>query len=143
MVAARAVRTRSWSSSAALLVNVSPRIAAGGTPRDSTSQTIRAAITAVLPEPAPAIRWDRPSGDLIAAHCSVVGSAPRSAARIAGLATTVWAPAAPLGAPPIQPLIGLLLRRRAWRRHRWTPPGSAPQRARGTPRPAARAGRSS
>src|SRR5918999_5790207 len=50
---------------------------------------MRAAITAVLPEPAPAITWTGPSGAVIAASCSGVGSWPRSAARTPGLPAAV------------------------------------------------------
>src|SRR6266498_3764416 len=42
---------------------------------------MRAAITAVLPEPAPAITWTGPIGAVIAAHCSDVGSRSLSALR--------------------------------------------------------------
>src|SRR5918996_621013 len=50
---------------------------------------MRAAITAVLPEPAPATTWTGPSGAVIAASCSGVGFWPRSAARTPGVTAPV------------------------------------------------------
>src|SRR5215216_3757452 len=104
---------------------------------------MRAAITAVLPDPAPAITWTGPSGAVIAASCSGVGSWPRRAARTPGVTTPVrvaltaglhrwWPPGRPAGCrwahgrPPG--------RRRGPGR-----PGDAP--GPGTPRPAATWGR--
>src|SRR5262245_25311935 len=52
---------------------------------------MRAAITAVLPDPAPAITWTGPIGAAIAAHCSAVGSRPLSALRMLGVAMEVVA----------------------------------------------------
>ena len=67
--AARAVRTRSDSSAAALRVKVSPSTSSGRTSPVPTSQTTRAAITVVLPEPAPAMITPGSSGAVIAASC--------------------------------------------------------------------------
>src|SRR5215216_4065512 len=87
---------------------------------------MRAAITAVLPEPAPAITWTGPSGAVIAASCSGVGSWPRSAARTPGVTRPVR--------------VALTVRLRRWRPPghragcRWAP-GRPPDRRRGRGRP--------
>src|SRR6266511_1252907 len=52
---------------------------------------MRAAITAVLPEPAPAITWTGPIDAVIAAHCSAVGSRSLSALRMLGAAVAAVA----------------------------------------------------
>jgi hypothetical protein len=44
----------------------------------ATSQTSRAAIVSLLPEPAPAMTASGPSGAAITAACSGVGSGSRS-----------------------------------------------------------------
>src|SRR5205823_1620017 len=55
----------------------------------SARYTTRAAITEVLPDPAPATTTHGSSGAEIAAHCSDVGLAPPSAIRISdGTSTT-------------------------------------------------------
>ena len=61
-----ASRTRADSSAAALRVNVRPRTSSGRTAPVPTSQTTRAAITVVLPEPAPAMITPGSSGAVIA-----------------------------------------------------------------------------
>ena len=60
---------RPRSSPAALVVKVRPSTWSGATCPVTTSQTTRAAISVVLPEPAPAITTAGSSGALIAAHC--------------------------------------------------------------------------
>src|SRR6266511_4284076 len=98
---------------------------------------MRAAITAVLPEPAPAITWTGPIGAVIAAHCSDVGSRSLSALRmlaVAAVAVRVALTARLLGkaaAAPARPRRGLW-----WRRRRRV---AAPARA--GPHPAATSGR--
>ena len=77
---------RASSSPAALLVKVSPRICEAVNSASSVSQTTRAAMTAVLPLPAPAMMARGTAGWKIAAHCSSLGSWPRRAARTASLA---------------------------------------------------------
>jgi hypothetical protein len=57
------------SSPAALVVNVSPSTSCGCTCPVPTSQTTRAAISVVLPEPAPAMTTAGSSGALTAANC--------------------------------------------------------------------------
>ena len=62
---------RSRSSSAALSVNVTARIEAGGALMVSTSQQKRSAIVKVLPVPGPAAMRMAPSGPACAANlCS-------------------------------------------------------------------------
>src|SRR5215469_7132322 len=79
-------QTRSASSAAAFLVNVSPSTRSGRTIPFATSHTSRAAMVSLLPEPAPAITAIGPSGAPITAACSGVGSAaPSSRASWAGL----------------------------------------------------------
>jgi len=68
-------RTRSPSSAAAFLVKVSPSTRSGRTIPFATSQTSRAAMVSLLPEPAPAITAIGPGGAPITAACSAVGSA--------------------------------------------------------------------
>ncbi len=53
---------RSDNSAVALLVNVNPRISSGLTSLLATNHTTRAAITVVLPVPAPAITAQGLSG---------------------------------------------------------------------------------
>src|SRR5574341_13515 len=119
---------------------------------------MRAAITAVLPEPAPAITWTGPIGAVIAAHCSKVGSRSLSARRM--LAVAVVAVAAVLGLMTLPPRVDWppQARRRSvaaapahrWRAAaapRWRPAAEATYLrlaaapARGSPRPAATWGR--
>ena len=57
------------SSAVAFVVKVSPSTSAGATWPVATSQTTRAAITVVLPDPAPAITTAGSSGAVIAANC--------------------------------------------------------------------------
>ena len=64
-----AVRTRCDSSAAALRVKVRPSTSSGRTAPVPTSQTTRAAITVVLPEPAPAMITPGSSGAVIASSC--------------------------------------------------------------------------
>src|SRR5580700_6197983 len=86
-------RTRSASSAAAFLVKVSPSTRSGRTIPLATSQTSRAAIVSLLPEPAPATTASGPSGAAITAACSGVGSGTRSSrASWAGLYMTVATP---------------------------------------------------
>ena len=61
---------RSDNSDVALLVNVKPRISSGLTSPPATSQTTRAAITVVLPVPAPAMTTHGLSGAVTALCCS-------------------------------------------------------------------------
>ena len=77
-------RRRCASSAAALLVKVSPSTCSGRTWPVATSQTTRAAITEVLPEPAPATMTPGSSGAVAAASCSSVKSMPRSARSTSG-----------------------------------------------------------
>ena len=67
--AVRVSRTRVASSEAALEVKVRPRISSGRTRPVPTSHTTRAAISVVLPEPAPAITTAGSSGAVTAANC--------------------------------------------------------------------------
>src|SRR5215469_15675548 len=67
-------RTRLASSAAAFLVKVSPSTRSGRTNWLATSQTRRAAIVSLFPEPAPAITAIGVSGVPITAACSGVGS---------------------------------------------------------------------
>src|ERR1700738_220040 len=62
--------TRSAISAAALLVKVTARIESGATPFSRISQAMRAVITRVLPEPAPARISRGPSVASTAARCS-------------------------------------------------------------------------
>ncbi len=79
-------RTRSASSADAFRVKVRPSTRSGRTSPPATSQTSRAAIVSLLPEPAPAMTASGASGALITAACSAVGSArPSSRASWAGL----------------------------------------------------------
>ena len=64
-----ALRTRWESSAAALRVKVSPSTSSGRTAPVPTSQTTRAAITVVLPDPAPAMITPGSSGAVIASSC--------------------------------------------------------------------------
>src|SRR2546421_7097198 len=82
---------RCSSSAAALFVKVSPRIWEAETSASWVSHTTRAAMTAVLPLPAPAMMARGTGSWTIAAHCSSLGSWPRRAARTAGLARRVTA----------------------------------------------------
>ena len=63
------------SSPAALVVNVRPSTWSGRTSSLATSQSTRADIVSVLPEPAPATTTAGPSGAPITAACSGVGTA--------------------------------------------------------------------
>ena len=74
----RRERTRSANSAAAFLVKVRPSTRSGRTIPLATSQTSRAAIVSLLPEPAPAMTASGPSGAEITAACSGVGSGSRS-----------------------------------------------------------------
>ena len=94
---------RCSSSAAALFVKVSPRIWEAETSASSVSHTTRAAMTAVLPLPAPAMMARGTGSWTIAAHCSSLGSWPRRAARTAALARRLTA------APP-----GVAHRGRQW-----------------------------
>ena len=69
-------------------------------PAGATSQTTRAAITVVLPEPAPAMTTAGSSGAVTAAHCCGlnVQSSPRSAASCSGV-SRVWVTTAPTRPP--------------------------------------------
>jgi hypothetical protein len=80
----RAFRTRSASSPAALLVNVRPRTCSGATCPVPTSHTTRAAITVVLPEPAPATITCGAGGAVMQAVCSGVNGMPRSSLSCSG-----------------------------------------------------------
>ena len=88
----RRERTRSANSAAAFLVKVSPSTRSGRTIPLATSQTSRAAIVSLLPEPAPAMTASGPSGAEITAACSGVGSGSRSS-------RASWA--GPIGPVPI------------------------------------------
>ena len=59
-------------------MKVSPSTRSGRTIPLATSQTSRAAIVSLLPEPAPAMTASGPSGAAITAACSGVGSGNRS-----------------------------------------------------------------
>src|SRR5215469_2811562 len=67
-------RTRLASSAAAFLVKVNPSTRSGRTRSLATSQTRRAAIVSLFPEPAPAMTAIGASGAPITAACSGVGS---------------------------------------------------------------------
>src|SRR5215467_14035092 len=83
-------RTRCPSSAAALRVKVRPRTRSGRTMPLATSQTSRAAIVSLLPEPAPAMTASGSSGAAITSACSAVGSgSPSSRARCPGSYRTV------------------------------------------------------
>lgn len=82
--AIRALRTRSASSPAALLVNVSPRTCSGATWPVPTSHTTRAAITVVFPDPAPATITCGAGGAVMQAVCSGVNGIPRSSLSCSG-----------------------------------------------------------
>src|SRR5574341_489145 len=110
---------------------------------------MRAAITAVLPEPAPAITWTGPIGAVIAAHCSKVGSRSLSARRMLAVAVVAVA-AVPALMTRLPRVDGPSQARRrspaaapAHRQPAAAPadrqPAAAP--ARGSPRPAATWGR--
>jgi hypothetical protein len=66
----RAPATRAANSAAAFLVKVRPSTWSGRTWPVPTSQTTRAAITVVFPEPAPAMMTAGSSGAVMAASCS-------------------------------------------------------------------------
>ena len=71
-------------------MKVSPSTRSGRTIPLATSQTSRAAIVSLLPEPAPATTASGPSGAAITAACSGVGSGSRSRrASCTGLYMTV------------------------------------------------------
>jgi hypothetical protein len=72
-------RIRVASSPAAFVVNVRPRTWSGRTSSLATSQSTRADIVSVLPEPAPATTTAGPSGAPITAACSAVGTGSRNA----------------------------------------------------------------
>ena len=73
-------------------MKVSPSTRSGRTIPLATSQTSRAAIVSLLPEPAPAMTASGPSGAEITAACSGVGSGSRSS-------RASWA--GPIGPVPI------------------------------------------
>src|SRR5690606_20114849 len=78
------------SSMAALRVKVRPRTSAGSTSPLATSQTTRAAIVSVLPDPAPATtRWASGGASMTAACCGVGGGVPTAWARSAADQRTV------------------------------------------------------
>src|SRR5690348_12944069 len=81
---ARALRTRSDSSPAALLVKVRPSTCSGATCPVPTSHTTRAAITVVLPDPAPATITAGASGAVTHASCSGVKGMPSSSLSCSG-----------------------------------------------------------
>ena len=79
-------RTRWPSSAAAFLVNVRPSTRSGRTTPLATSQTSRAAMVSLFPEPAPAITASGRGGAPMTAACSAVGSgSPSSRASCTGL----------------------------------------------------------
>lgn len=82
--ATSALRTRSASSPAALLVKVSPRTCSGATWPVPTSHTTRAAITVVFPDPAPATITCGAGGAVMQAVCSGVKGMPRSSLSCSG-----------------------------------------------------------
>ncbi len=84
-----ALRTRSASSPAALLVKVRPSTCSGATWPVPTSHTTRAAITVVLPEPAPATITCGAGGAVMQAVCSGVNGMPRSSLSCSG--SVIWA----------------------------------------------------
>ncbi|RAO36040.1 hypothetical protein PSN13_02042 [Micromonospora saelicesensis] len=59
-------------------MKVSPRICSGRTYELATSQTTRAAIVSVLPDPAPATTSSGSTGAAMIAACSRVGAGNRS-----------------------------------------------------------------
>ncbi len=75
------------SSPAALVVKVSPSTPSGATWPVATSHTTRAAITEVLPEPAPATITPGSSGAVAAAICSSVNGTPSRSRRSVGAGT--------------------------------------------------------
>ncbi len=79
-----ALRTRSASSPAALLVKVRPSTCSGATWPVPTSHTTRAAITVVLPDPAPATITCGAGGAVMQAVCSGVNGMPRSSLSCSG-----------------------------------------------------------
>jgi len=87
----------SASSAAAFVVNVSPSTWSGRTKPFATSQTTRADIVSVLPEPAPATTTAGASGAPITAACSAVGGGRPSAAASVGVTspTSTVLPIAP------------------------------------------------
>ena len=82
-------RIREASSWVALVVKVRPSTSWGATRPVATSQTTRAAITVVLPDPAPAMTTPGASGAVIAANCCGlnVKLAPISARSCSGVST--------------------------------------------------------
>ena len=76
---------RTASSAAALFVNVRPSTSSGRTAPVPTSHTTRAAITVVLPDPAPAMTTPGSSGAVIAATCWSVNGTPNSSRRSAAV----------------------------------------------------------
>lgn len=80
----KALRTRSASSPAALLVKVRPRTCSGATWPVPTSHNTRAAITVVLPDPAPATITCGAGGAVMQAVCSGVNGIPRSSLSCSG-----------------------------------------------------------
>src|SRR5882757_8291994 len=79
-----ALRTRSDSSPAALLVKVRPSTWSGATCPVPASHTTRAAITVVFPEPAPATITPGASGAVTHANCSGVNGMPSSSFSCSG-----------------------------------------------------------
>ncbi len=77
----RALRTRRDSSAAALRVKVRPSTSSGRTAPVPTSQTTRAAITVVFPEPAPAMITPGSSGAVMASSCCSENGMPRASTR--------------------------------------------------------------
>ena len=73
-----AVRTRVDSSAAALRVKVRPSTCSGRTAPVPTSQTTRAAITVVLPDPAPAMITPGSSGAVMASSWAAEKGTPRA-----------------------------------------------------------------
>ena len=84
-----ALRTRWESSAAALRVNVSPSTSSGRTVPVPTSQTTRAAITVVLPDPAPAMITPGSSGAVMAFSCWVEKEIPSASISAAALSSRV------------------------------------------------------
>ncbi len=79
-----ALRTRSDSSAAALLVKVSPSTCSGATCPVPVSHTTRAAITVVFPDPAPATITCGAGGAVMHASCSGVNGMPSSSLSCSG-----------------------------------------------------------
>src|SRR5882757_3330844 len=120
-----ALRTRSDSSPAALLVKVRPSTWSGATCPVPASHTTRAAITVVFPDPAPATITPGASGAVTHANCSGVNGMPSSSfscsgrvmrvatlVRLSGPADIPWRgqvaaaadPPEPMGGPPGPPV---------------------------------------